>query len=111
MITDFYIGDDLVIFFPAATDALGNVVDLTGATLACSVRTGTADAILADSTSIDLPATDGKCRALFGATATAGFTANATYTYFGVVTLSGGEVHTVGKGEFRARVGFETAAP
>lgn len=94
-----YLGEDFDVFFPVAKDARGATVSLVGATLYCSAQTGTATAVAAQATYVDEAA--GTSRARFSSAQTAGFVVGGTYVYDGRVRLASGEIHTIGRGEFR----------
>lgn len=97
-----FIGDDLLVVVPQAKDSLGNVVDLTGATIYGYCQPSAGGSKVAGSGSIDSPETDGRSRVLFSRSDTASFVAGTAYNYDVLAQLSSGEIHTIGRGSFVA---------
>lgn len=96
------LGDDYPIYFPAARDARGAIVDLSGATLYCTAKTDGATGVDAALTFID-DASGGLARARFTSAQTAQFTSGATYVFDGRVKLQSGLIYTIGRGTFVAK--------
>ena len=95
-----YQGTDLIIYVPKVRDATGAAVDLTGASLACSVLLTDGTRVNASATSVD--AATGTAQAQFSRTLTALWpAASGSVKYDCVITLANGLRHVVGTGQFR----------
>jgi hypothetical protein len=97
-----YRGATLPIFFPAAKDVAGAIVDLTGAAVSCSAQSGSGPEIPADAAWVTNGAA-GLARAEFSAAQTAAFAHDGAYRYDGIAVLPSGKVVPLGYGTFIAK--------
>lgn len=96
-------GDDISLEF-SVTDDDGNVVDITGATLLCSVQlvysATPSSPVPADQVAID-DGPGGLCHAQFSRATTKNFIVGGYYRFDGRVMLASGLLHTIGGDIFR----------
>lgn len=91
-------GDTLTIYVPVVKNALGQLVDLTGASLACSVELADATKVAASATYVD--AATGTGRVVFSAGVTSLWPENTDANYDARMTLADGSIGTVMTGNF-----------
>lgn len=102
MNTTVYRGTTVPVYFPAAKDVRGDIVDLTGATVRCAAQTDGGPEVVATTWEISNPP-GGVAKAEFTAAQSSAFTSNAVYSYDGIATLPDGRVVPLGYGSFVAK--------